>query len=177
MRYNVSLDNFKDGTSRAHMIRYYFARGFVGPEDTVKDAACGTGYGSKLLSEVAKTVYAYDQLDKINYESDNLIYSKADLETQITYYETDITISLETIEHLTKEGSEHFVQRMLERTRKWFIFSVPLGEDLTIENANPWHKQSFTQSSIRQLVQHNGWMEYHSLMQGNHFLGVMRREQ
>lgn len=173
MRYDVPLQNFNDGAGRAHMIRYYVARGFVTPKDRVADAACGTGYGSKMLSEVAETVYAYDQLDFIKHEAKNIVYTKADISKFSTYYEVDIGISLETIEHLTREEAVFFLDSFMPRCRKWFIFSVPLNEE---PGANPFHKQTFTRDSAMSLVERPGWNQFHTLLQGNHLLGFLWRQ-
>lgn len=175
MRYNASLTNFNDGASRAHLARYFVARGFILSSDFVIDAACGTGYGSELLANIAKQIYAFDQLDKIK-ETDfnNIEYKKIDLESVYEYPKADVVISLETIEHLSPEGAKNFIDCVLKKTRKFFIFSVPLFEKL---GANPFHKQVFpTKDHIWNLVQREGWKPFHSYMQGNHLIGIMWRD-
>lgn len=172
MRYDVSLTNFNDGASRAHLIRYFFARGFVTPEDEVIDSACGTGYGSMMLSKVAKKVYAFDQLDEIRYKENNIEYQKVDLASQYDYPDVDVAISLETIEHLTQEGSRVFLDSLLPHVRKMFVFSVPLHEE---PGANPFHLQTFNEGSAWTTVLRPGWKQFHTLMQGNHLLGVLWR--
>lgn len=168
MRYDVSLTNYGDGASRAHLIRYFFAKGFISLGDTVIDAACGTGYGSYMLSEIADTVYAYDQIDKISHPKSNIIYNKVDLETYSNFPPCDVAVSLETIEHLTDASA--LIKNVCLGVRKFFVFSVPLGEEL---GANPFHKQVFSKNSIENLVSVANMQLFHSLMQGNHYLGVL----
>lgn len=170
MRYDVNLEKFDDGAGRAHMVRYYFARGFVEPRDVVNDAACGTGYGSKMLSEVAAEVNAFDQLEYIKYQEPN--YYQVDLEKSYDFPISDVSVSLETIEHLN--NPDKFISSILQSTSRFFIFSVPLGEE---PGANPFHMQTFNLNSAWETVMRPGWKQYHSLMQGNHLLGVMWRER
>lgn len=176
MRYNVSLVNFEDGASRAHLMRYFVARGFISPDDKVIDAACGTGYGTKLISEITKnTIYAFDQIEKLRHEAENIIYRKVDLSQKYQYPHADVAISLETIEHLTPEGAKNFIDSILELTSKFFIFSVPLGETL---GANPFHLQVFpTKDHAWRMVAREGWKPFHSVMQGNHLIGIMYNEK
>ena len=172
MRYNASLTKLDDGATRAHLVRYFFARGFVSPGDTVMDAACGTGYGSRLLADVAETVCAVDQLENIKeeWQQDNIMYLESDMNKKANYPEVDILVSLETLEHL--ETPEVFIDMMKDRIKKFFIYSVPLNEE---PGANPFHLQTFTKNSILALVERTGMKHFHTLMQGNHYIGAMYR--
>lgn len=173
MRYNTSLTNYKDGATRAHLARYFVAKSYIELGDDVIDAACGTGYGSLVISPICNKVYAYDQIDSIK-GNDSIIYTKANFEEPIAFPEADVAISLETIEHLTKDGSRKFITNLLEHTKRFFIYSVPLEEEL---GENPFHQQVFNSFTIRDLVKTDGWQEFHSYMQGNHFICVMWRTQ
>lgn len=172
MRYNASPENLDDGATRAHLIRYFFAKGFVSPKMSVLDIASGTGYGSRLLAEVADVVYAFDQIDDINQEHrrENIIYTKHDLNQAYDYPDVDVFVCLETLEHL--EMPKVLLDSAMPHVRKFFVYSVPLDE---VPGANPFHVQQFTKNSILNLVHREGWKEFHSLMQGNHYLGVMYR--
>lgn len=170
MRYNASLTKHHDGASRAHVARYAIAKGFITPGDTVIDATCGTGYGSTFISDVAGKVLAYDQVDKLTQTADNVEYTKCDLEKPFEFPECDVSISLETLEHL--ENPILLVRELQGASRKWFIFSVPLNEE---PGGNPFHKQVFTKTSALQMVANPLWAMYHSFMQGNHIIGIMYR--
>lgn len=174
MRYDVNIEAFHDGASRAHLIRYYVARGCVEPGDKVIDAACGTGYGSELLSRVVDKVYSFDQLDSIKYKGDinNIEYQKVNLEHFKDFPEADVGISLETIEHLPYGGAKRFMGSLLSKLKRFFIFSVPLNE---VSGANPFHKQTFNESQAWEMVNFPGWKPFHTLMQGNHLMGVLYR--
>ena len=65
-RYSANPNSLEVGADFPHCSRYLLARGFIKKGETVIDAACGHGYGSYLLSEVASKVYAYDYQDVFN---------------------------------------------------------------------------------------------------------------
>lgn len=117
-RYSVNPNNYKDGVSRAHAARYYLARGFVKPDDIVVDGACGTGYGSYLLAQVAKSVLAIDKDDcfenRWRNKKTNIIV--ADLENLTEMPNCDVWVCLETIEHL--KDPDAFLNKITKTTRK-----------------------------------------------------------
>jgi len=91
-----------------HVERYKFAQKYCCGKN-VLDAACGCGYGSKILSEEAKKVLGVDCSEEaIKYAHDNwgarnIVFRQVDLNTSDlkdlgTF---DVIVSLETIEHLT----------------------------------------------------------------------------
>ena len=171
--YNANLKN-PSGADRAHISRYLLARGFVNPGEIVVDAACGTGYGSRLLAEVAKHVYGYDiDFNAIVIASKNkpknITFSTVSLENA-NIKSCDVIVSLETIEHLTDPKS--VIRKFYRRARRGLIFSVPLGEE---KGANPFHKSVFTKGDILGLVGSAGWKMFHSFMQGNHFIGIAEK--
>ena len=93
-------------TVQAHVGRYLFANEFV-KNKVVLDAACGSGYGSYMLSKTAKSVYGVDisnnalEMATKMYNANNITYKKADI--RILPYPNnkfDVVVSFETIEHI-----------------------------------------------------------------------------
>jgi 2-polyprenyl-3-methyl-5-hydroxy-6-metoxy-1,4-benzoquinol methylase len=91
-----------------HVQRYHFFESFYAGK-TVLDAACGTGFGSKYISDCgASSVTGVDISDealsfaKNNYKASGLEYLKHDC-MKITELgkKFDVVVSFETIEHLT----------------------------------------------------------------------------
>jgi len=89
-----------------HFNRYRFCQQFVSGK-RVLDAACGIGYGSRLLAEAgAQRVHAIDisseaiAAAQAHYEHPNIHFEVRDLLSlsAIGYY--DVVVSFETIEHL-----------------------------------------------------------------------------
>ena len=86
--------------------RYQFAQKYCTDKD-VLDAACGCGYGSSILSEVAKSVLGVDNSQEaVDYSQNiwaarNTTFKQADLNSDIaTLGNFDVIVSLETVEHL-----------------------------------------------------------------------------
>lgn len=120
-----------------HLARYVFAlRYCVGK--TVLDAACGEGYGSALIANVANAVHGIDidqesiDLANAKYRPSNLALSFAtcDLESGTffapagsTFFDT--IVSFETIEHLA--NPDHFLRNVKDRLPVGgkFVFSIP----------------------------------------------------
>lgn len=118
-------------TVQEHIDRYKFALGYVKGK-RVLDVACGVGYGSKMLSEVAYYVAAVDisqeavDYAKEHYTGLNIDHFVADAcKLPFEDQEFDVIISFETIEHV--ENYNKFiseVHRVLKH-HGCFICSTP----------------------------------------------------
>ena len=121
----------------------------------VLDAACGEGYGSKLLSEYAQSVIGIDidcetiERAKKKYESvSNLRYQQGSVEKlEIEDHSIDVVISFETIEHVNSDIQKHFlheIKRVL-KTDGVLVMSTPnkaVYSDLH-NYKNPFHVKEF----------------------------------
>lgn len=114
-----------------HMGRYQFAAGYARGKD-VLDVACGTGYGTYLLSHVASRVIGADiSLESLSsarrrYQSANLDYVCLDAQ-KFPFREGsfEVVISLETVEHLVEpKGFLEECVRVL-RPRGILVLSTP----------------------------------------------------
>lgn len=130
-----------------HLDRYKFAGDFVVGKE-VLDAACGTGYGTSLLSKVAHNVdgvdICSDSIDFANkyYSSDNVEFHDENVLTFDNKRTYDAIVSFETIEHV--ENIDELLLRFssLLRSDGVLILSVPNNwQDLDLNSA---HKHNFT---------------------------------
>jgi 2-polyprenyl-3-methyl-5-hydroxy-6-metoxy-1,4-benzoquinol methylase len=136
-----------------HTIRYLFASQFTASK-TVLDAACGSGYGSAILSESgAKKVVGIDNSSeaieycKKNYKKENLEFKKANCE-KITLDTTfDVAISFETIEHL--KNQDNFLAEIKRVLKDDGIFIVSTPNADTYPSDNPFHYKEFTESEFK----------------------------
>ena len=88
----------------------------------VLDIACGTGYGSKELAEVASSVIGID-VDKASVELAQKMYQSKNLQfklgngqdIQVEDESMDVVVSFETIEHIV---DYHQFMRELKRVLK-----------------------------------------------------------
>jgi len=134
-----------------HLERYKFALEVITSSDSVLDCACGSGYGTKILSRKAKTIVGYD-IDEptIKHARKNmpeLRFECGDLQN-VELPETDVLVSFETIEHLEKP--EDFLKNV---NTKMLIGSVP-NEDNNPFNPYKfiWHKRHYTLKQIFELL-------------------------
>lgn len=86
---------------------------------TVVDMACGTGYGSNMLAEVAKKVTGLD-IDAVTikkcqqkYNKDNLSFVVGDVSNiGIKSHSVDVFVSCETIEHIDENVQKMFISEI-----------------------------------------------------------------
>jgi len=132
-----------------HIARYNIALLYAQGKEVV-DAACGSGYGSLLLSMVASRVTGIDcspeacAYAREHFSSPKVTYKEQDL-LQMDEM-VDLVVSFETTEHLKDLRLwEERVHKSL-KPGGLFVFSVPLNE---AEGFNPYHLQRFTLESAR----------------------------
>jgi len=135
-----------DYVEREHIARYRFAQRYC-QNKTVADIACGTGYGTEILREVAARVDPYDRAPLCG----NRII---DLEGESWEEHYDVIVSFETIEHLA--NPEFFLENC-RRTCGLLLVSTPLNE---FPGYNPHHKQVWTYPQFRGLVERYFACEY-----------------
>ena len=139
IRYNGNVDFDKlDLYQKSHYRRYEFARDFVTPGGTCGDFACGTGYGSVMLSEKCKKVIGAD-IDSIvineitsRYKKfNNVQFLMANL-LEIGYENLfESIVSFETIEHFEEQNIRSLL-RVYHRALKpsgRLIFSTPYMQE------------------------------------------------
>lgn len=129
-------------TLQEHLARYMFALQPIEGKSVI-DAACGTGYGTKLLAESAKRIIGVDASVKtIKYASKlypDIAFSLNDLNRNFPKEKFDICVSFETIEHLEKPGI--FLQNVADNCNE-FLFSIP------VNNKSRYHRQVWNKDQI-----------------------------
>lgn len=151
-----------------HRFRYMMARGFLTTSDSVLDAACGCGYGSSILSKVAKSVIGYDydaeavEYARSHYPTDTGGFSQMDLDawdpSENSY---DAVISFETIEHLVQEPAV-FAAKLKKAASRLIIISAPIVPTV---GTNHYHKHDLTDDQMVSLFQDENWMLYEKIKQ------------
>jgi SAM-dependent methyltransferase len=127
-RYDPILSAQKDFS---HVKRYEFASSLLAPSDYVVDLACGTGYGTKMMSEFCRMAKGVDvSIESIDYArrtyySPNISFEQKDF---FQFRETpNVLVSFETIEHLSCE-IDSIVERLANMSDRLFVCSVPYME-------------------------------------------------
>lgn len=123
-----------------HLQRYTFAARYGWQKDIV-DLGCGTGYGSYLLSMVAKSVHGVDldpeaiQYAFTTFKAPNLRYGLDDI--TLGFPHGEVYTAFECLEHLDDPTS------VLEMTRAgMLIYSIP------VEDGSRFHKRVYTVEEI-----------------------------
>ncbi|MFZ4499969.1 MAG: class I SAM-dependent methyltransferase [Minisyncoccia bacterium] len=95
---------------KCHLKRYQFASSHIESGETVGDFACGTGYGSVILAQKAKSVVGADidkrviaNITQKYHTIKNLSFKEADLLKLNFKEEFDCIVSFETIEHFVED--------------------------------------------------------------------------
>lgn len=157
-------DSWNLMTTLEHLHRYNAVKDFVKGK-VVLDAACGTGYGTHILSQYAEKVYGIDlsndaiEYAKYKYQNKNLIYQQMSVtELQFPSHYFDTIVSFETIEHITKESQEQFLSQILDKLKPdgQLIISTPndqLMRDISYGNyVNPYHLCEFNEQEYLEFL-------------------------
>ncbi len=147
---NVTTDTYKE-----HAARYEFAAKFVNGKK-VLDAACGVGYGSKILSEAGAF-----EVHGVDISNETITYAKQKYsQKSIQFHAMDISrlnfpdhnfhyvISYETIEHIKnyKQVIREFA-RVLKDSGT-LIISTPNVEAHSVNEKNPYHFKEFSKDEF-----------------------------
>jgi 2-polyprenyl-3-methyl-5-hydroxy-6-metoxy-1,4-benzoquinol methylase len=135
--YNIDYNNF-DIYQKSHYKRYEFVKKMIKEDDIVGDMACGSGYGSMMLSENAKKVYGYDidettineisnryeNKKNVNFRVNNLLNIKKD-----NYF--DKIVSFETVEHFDSTDIGELMKIFHSSLKEdgHLIFSTPYDQE------------------------------------------------
>jgi SAM-dependent methyltransferase len=151
---DANVDDFPDDRREFHLQRYRFAVPYC-HNKRVLDGACGTGYGSALIGEVAEHVEGIDCCgDTVAYATEryhmpNVHFQKQHVE--LTPFESgsfDVVVSFETVEHTLCPKSHIWeIARLLKPGSGTALMSVPNRWGLT-----PYHFFDFDHQLLDQFV-------------------------
>jgi 2-polyprenyl-3-methyl-5-hydroxy-6-metoxy-1,4-benzoquinol methylase/glycosyltransferase involved in cell wall biosynthesis len=146
-----------------HYHRYLFAARYCVDKD-VLDVASGEGYGSSLLSQVARQVIGVDldqaSVDYANrtYLSQNVSFKQGDaVELPIADGSVDVVVSFETIEHFAEHKRFLLEVTRVLRPGGLIVVSSPNKPvyDKHNSKANPFHVQELDRRELVDLLRQN----------------------
>lgn len=168
-----------------HLNRYYFALRYT-KNKKVLDIACGTGYGTAIISQVAKQVIGVDiSLDSIVHAREN--YSKKNTEflqgtaTNLHFFKNnsfDVVVSFETIEHIRDHHTYLMEVKRVLKDKGIFICSTPnkkIVSPYTKKPRNPHHVREYTLKDFRSLIRK--YFKQSKFLGQNHQSKVLRLMQ
>jgi len=134
-RYDPDIASMINCKDLCHVARYEFAKTYLLSEDIVLDMACGTGYGTKLLSNHCQTISGVDissvaiKYAKSKYRNKNIEFIVGDFFSYTK--KADAVISFETIEHIKYDGNfADIIQKLADYSNRIVIGSVPYKEKM-----------------------------------------------
>lgn len=140
----IYLDDEIDDNKERHISRYKFSLNFLEKNFKVLDCACGSGYGSELLSEQVSHVTGIDLSQnaivygKKHHKRDNINFIQQDIkELNFDKNSFDAIVSFETIEHIPKDVCIKYITHMKEWVSPGgvIILSSPM---LRYKNGKPY---------------------------------------
>jgi SAM-dependent methyltransferase len=135
------------GIEAEHVHRYVLARMIANGCD-VLDIACGEGYGSSILAEVARSVVGVDIADEAvnhaieKYQEPNLRFLKGNCaQIPVVSASIDLVVSFETIEHHDQHEAMMLEIRRVLRPDGILLISSPNRPeyDKTLSELNEYH--------------------------------------
>lgn len=156
---------------RRHLVVYEWIASQVGGRRVI-DMACGEGYGSNVLAEVASSVVGVDanpeahEHAKLRYRRQNLSFERDLIETFSAPAEA--VVFLQTIEHLQDPGAALTHFKALAGEGGIVFLSTPNVRTLAPKGAersdNPWHVHEYTAQEFDSLCrEHFTSVEMHGL--------------
>lgn len=148
-----------EGIRADHRARYEWAASRL-KDRKVVDAACGVGYGSKILANGGAKVRAFDRsgeaigFAKQHYNHDDRItYLVGELE-EVQYPQTyDAVVCFEALEHTAKPD---VVLKNFAGMAPWLYVSVP-NETVFPYRGQEHHHRHYSAGQLETLLNRNGW--------------------
>jgi ubiquinone/menaquinone biosynthesis C-methylase UbiE len=144
-----------------HLHRYLLARLYC-EKKTVLDIACGEGYGTNILSSIAKHVTGVDMDEKAiehasgKYKADNIVF-KTGIATSIPAEDSsmDVVVSFETLEHLQEQDKMMSELKRVMKPDGLLIISTPNKKYYSDEPgfSNPFHAKELHSHEFRGLLE------------------------
>lgn len=148
-----------EGIRADHRARYEWAASRL-KDRSVVDAACGVGYGAKILANAGAKVRAFDRSDEAigfarqHYNHDHRItYGVGELEDTQFPKDYDAVVCFEALEHTAKPDT---VLRNFRKMASWLYVSVP-NETVFPYRGQMHHFRHYSAGQLETLLNRNGW--------------------
>ena len=151
---------------KRHYDRYFKSIemvGELGNGETWLDCACGSGYGTNLLSNFSSRVVGYDisaeaiDIAKKQYATKNVsFFSELD---NVSKLSMDKIFSVETIEHMPEKPAFDFLETLrglLKPTGK-MIITTPIVPETCYSPQNPYHDIEYCHQHFCSLLESTGF--------------------
>lgn len=136
---------------QAHLARYVWALQFCQGKKAL-DAACGAGYGTQILSYVAKSAWGMDRSAECieyaekKYSTPRTLFTQGDVLNGFATNFFDVVVSFETIEHLDLPGK--FLHNVYDALVPGGLFIASAPEN----SGSTWHVCDYTREQLGGLL-------------------------
>ena len=126
------------------------------------DIACGSGYGSYIMGEYAKTVKGFDISTKaLNHANTHFLKENVSFHNIKTLYDQkfDFVASIETIEHMTEKDGDKFLRKIANsiNANGQLVISTPLNNTQYKENVTKFHLREYSNEEFKLKLENNGF--------------------
>jgi len=147
---------------KEHFERYEFVKKYLKPDFIVLDAACGTGYGTDILSNSVKKVIGLEISEhalnwaKEHYKNSNIEFKQTDLNKSLdlpdNYFDT--VVSFETLEHVENQENMLGEFKRVLKPGGLLIISSPDREIITGKSGsdNKFHIKELSKKEFIDLM-------------------------
>ena len=162
-----------------HWARYLFAARYAAGK-RVLDVACGSGYGSALLTKDAARVAGVDisreavEYASRHYGSAKILFAQADCYSlPFVSAQFDLVVAFEIIEHLTDAASFLQEARRVLAPAGLLLISTPNRLYYTEDRreVNPFHEREFSYPEFADML--GGFFPHCSILLENHVAGLL----
>ncbi len=134
----------------------------TGKGETWLDCACGSGYGTNLLSNFSDSVIGYDiDVGAVNFAKENYKNNYCDFTHNIQEYEKhfDVVFSIETIEHMIREHAVEFLTTLRKSLKDEgnLIITTPIVPKTNFNPINEYHFIEYSDYDFRTLLSSVGF--------------------
>lgn len=158
--YSMNYDNF-DAYQKSHYKRYEFATTKLNSGDVVGDMACGSGYGTMMLSKNCKEIQGYDidettinEIRKRYAKESNVSFDVKNLLDITDENKFDKIVSFETIEHFTPSEIRSLLPKFHKALKEngRLIFSTPYNQEQSVYSMKFHRTFYITEDVIQEMV-------------------------
>ncbi|SME98721.1 Methyltransferase domain-containing protein [Tistlia consotensis] len=140
-----------------HLARYKFISRLVKPSDRLIEIGCGSGYGSRYLSDYVGEVVAVDEeVEMIDYARGRFVKPNLAYDTGIGERSGfDVVVCLEVIEHMSKDKGRQLLAtiRSLMNPGGVAFISTPRKIPNPSENRKKYHVHEYEYEEYREILE------------------------
>lgn len=131
--------------------RYQFAASYLTKQDSVIDICCGSGYGTDIMAQRAKSVLGIDKsIEAIKFAKEKYPacdYREIDIVHREFHFSYNIAVLFEGLDHIGKEDGKKLLAKLPKICTDMAFLSLPQDQRL---EANPYHLAEWAAEELKE---------------------------